>query len=51
VRCRAAVRDVGWRRKGIGYTRRLLGHVNITTPQPYMHLDERELADVQDLVD
>jgi site-specific recombinase XerD len=37
--------------KGIEYARRLLGHTNITTTQSYMHLDESELADAQDLVD
>jgi len=39
------------REKGIEYARRLLGHTNITTTQRYMHLDEDELADAQDLVD
>jgi integrase len=39
------------REKGIEYARRLLGHTNITTTQRYMHLDESELADVQDLID
>jgi integrase len=38
------------REKGIEYARRLLGHANITTTQRYMHLDESELADAQDLV-
>ena len=38
------------REKGIEYARRLLGHTNITTTQRYMHLDENELADAQDLV-
>jgi hypothetical protein len=39
------------RAKGIEYARRLLGHANISTTQRYMHLDERELADAQDLVE
>jgi site-specific recombinase XerD len=39
------------RDKGIEYARRLLGHANISTTQRYMHLDDRELADAQDLVE
>jgi len=39
------------REKGIEYARRLLGHMNISATQRYMHLDDRELADAQDLVD
>jgi site-specific recombinase XerD len=39
------------REKGIEYARRLLGHSNISTTQRYMHLDDRELADAQDLID
>ena len=39
------------RAKGIEYARRLLGHANISTTQRYMHLDDRELAEVQDLVE
>ena len=39
------------REKGIDYARRLLGHSNISTTQRYMHLDDSELADAQDLVD
>jgi site-specific recombinase XerC len=39
------------RQKGIEYARRLLGHTNISTTQRYMHLDEHELADAQDLVE
>ena len=39
------------REKGIEYARRLLGHSNISTTQRYMHLDDRELAEAQDLVD
>jgi len=27
------------------------GHANISTTQRYMHLDDRELADAQDLVE
>ena len=38
------------REKGIEYARRLLGHANISTTQRYMHLDDRELAEAQDLV-
>lgn len=39
------------RLKGIEYARRLLGHTNIATTQRYMHLDDRELAEAQDLVE
>ncbi len=39
------------REKGIEYARRLLGHSNISTTQRYMHLDDGELADAQDLID
>jgi integrase len=39
------------REKGIEYARRLLGHSDISTTQRYMHLDDRELADAQDLVE
>jgi site-specific recombinase XerD len=39
------------REKGIEYARRLLGHANISTTQRYMHLDEHELAEAQDLVE
>ncbi len=39
------------REKGIEYARRLLGHANISTTQRYMHLDDRELADAQVLVE
>jgi site-specific recombinase XerD len=39
------------REKGIEYARRLLGHANISTTQRYMQLDDRELADAQDLVE
>ena len=39
------------REKGIEFARRLLGHTNISTTQRYMHLDDRKLADAQDLVE
>ncbi len=39
------------REKGIEFARRLLGHANISTTQSYMHLDDRELADAQGLVE
>jgi site-specific recombinase XerC len=39
------------RAKGIEHKRRLLGYSNISTTQRYMHLDDQELADAQDLVD
>jgi site-specific recombinase XerD len=39
------------REKGIEYARRLLEHSNISTTQRYMHLDERELAEAQDLIE
>ena len=39
------------REKGIEYARRLLGHTNISMTQRYMHLDDSELADAQDLID
>jgi len=39
------------REKGIEYARRLLGHSDISTTQRYMHLDDNELADAQDLID
>jgi integrase len=39
------------REKGIEYARRLLGHSDISTTQRYMHLDDRELADAQDLIE
>jgi site-specific recombinase XerD len=45
------VRDEDLREKGIEYARRLLGHTNIMTTQRYMHLDEKELADAQDLIE
>lgn len=32
-------------------SRRLPGHRNITTTWQYMHLDDKELADEQDLID
>jgi site-specific recombinase XerD len=35
----------------VEFARRLLGHANISTTQRYMHLDDRELADAQDLVE
>jgi len=39
------------REKGIEYARRLLGHANINTTQRYVHLNDRELADAQDLIE
>jgi site-specific recombinase XerD len=39
------------REKGIEYAHRLLGHTNISTTQRYMHLDNNELADAQDLIE
>ena len=39
------------REKGIEFARRLLGHANISTTQRYMHLDDPELAEAQDLVE
>jgi site-specific recombinase XerD len=39
------------REKGIEYARKLLRHAGITTTQRYMHLDDRELAEAQDLVE
>ena len=39
------------REKGIEFARLLLGQMNITTTQRYMHLDERELRDAQDLIE
>ena len=37
--------------KGIEYNRRLLGHSNISTTHRYLHLDDRELAEAQGLVE
>jgi site-specific recombinase XerC len=37
--------------KAIDYSRRLLGHATISTTQRYLHLDDRELAEAQDLVE
>lgn len=36
---------------GIEYARRLLGNANISTTQRYMHLDARERAEAQDLIE
>jgi hypothetical protein len=43
--------DGVFEKNDIGVDRRLLGHANITTIQRYVHLDDRELADAQDLVE
>lgn len=37
--------------RGIEYARRLRGHTNISTTQRYIHLDDKDLAEAQDLVD
>jgi site-specific recombinase XerD len=37
------------REMGIEYARRLPGHTNIITNQRYTHLDDRQLADAQEL--
>ncbi|MGE5192356.1 MAG: hypothetical protein ACM3U2_07610 [Deltaproteobacteria bacterium] len=39
------------REKGIEHARCLLAHANISTTQRNMHLDDRELAEAQDLVE
>jgi integrase len=39
------------RQTGIEYARRLLGQSNISTTQRYMHVDDNELADAQDLIE
>jgi len=39
------------REKGIEYARRLPGYAHISTTQRYMHLDDREVADAQDLAE
>ncbi len=39
------------RKSGSGDARRLLGHANISTTQRNLQLDDRELADAQDLVE
>jgi hypothetical protein len=39
------------REKGIEYARRRLGHANISATERYIHLEEKELADAQDLVE
>jgi integrase len=48
--CQLTTRKI-CREKGIEYARRLLGHANLSTTQRYMHLDDRELAEAQDLVE
>src|SRR5262249_23935387 len=39
------------REKGFEGARRLPGHANISTTQRYLHLDDRELAAAQDLLE
>src|SRR5262249_32682176 len=39
------------RQKGIEFARRLLGHASTSTTQRHVHLDDRELAEAQDLVE
>ena len=39
------------RENAIEFARRLLGHADISTTPRYMHLNNRELDDAQDLVD
>ncbi len=38
-------------KSGSRHGRRLLGHANISTTQRYLHLDDRELAEAQDLAE
>jgi hypothetical protein len=39
------------RKKKIEYARRLPGHAKISTTRRYVHLDDSELAEAQDLVE
>lgn len=39
-----------WRGTEMEFARRLLAHASTSTTQRYMHLDDRELANAQELV-